>query len=317
MKLKKCIALLLVGMAVLSGCGKGETVADNIGNSDGNISNLGSVCEKNGTLYYQNDKDNFAVYKTVKGGEDVKLNDAPSYFINVVGDYVYYVNENSDFHIFRMKTDGSDNQEIVNQAAYYMTVYNDKIYYANYDDAQKIYVSNIDGSDNHKIVDATCYYPIVAQDSIFYVDYSNKGRVTMASLDGTSPKVLDESNPITAAYLNYDNGILYYTNAVDRSKNNAENKEEVPFDNYIMSYDLEKGVTNTVLEEPCADVNVYDGRIYFSSLTDNKVYSVDLKGNDKEEVYDYNGIFINVSKDKVHCYVKLVGQDPYIERVDR
>ncbi len=313
MKLKKLIVIAVLGLITLSGCGnKGETLPENMGNSDGNITNIGSVCEKGDTLYYQNYEDNFSIYKSVNGKDGVKLNDSTSYFINVVGDYVYYVNENSDFHIYKMKTDGSENTEIISQAAYYMTVYGDKIYYVNYDDNQAIYMANIDGSDNKKIVDSTCYYPIIAEDTLFYVDYTNDGKVTKANLDGTSQEVLDDLNNITAAYLNYYEGKLYYVNAVT-----GENSDSQGYENYIFCYDLENGSTSTVVEKPCADVNVYDGRVYYSSLNDNKVYSSDLKGEDTELVYDNNGIFINVTKDNVYCYVKLEGQEAFIEKVKR
>lgn len=311
MKLKKLMAIAVLGLITLSGCGnKGEVLPENMGNTDGNITNIGSVCQRGDTVYYQNDEDNFSIYKSVKGKEGVKLNDGTSYFINAVGDYVYYVHEDSDFHVFRMKTDGSENTEIIKQAAYYMTVYNDKIYYVNYDDNQAIYRANTDGSENEKIVEAQCYYPIIAENSLFYVDYSNDGRIVRAELDGSSPKVLDDKNPITAAYLNYDNGKLYYTNA---TKETSDSK--TAYANYILSYDLTSGAVSTVVEEPCADVNVYGGRIYYSALNTSKVYSCDLDGEDVKLEYDSNGIFLNTTSDDLYCYVKLQNKDPYIEKV--
>lgn len=311
MKYKKLMAVVALGCLMLSGCGTSNKLAENMGNDDGNITNLGSVCQRGDTVYYQNDKDNFSIYKSVKGENGVKLNDGTSYFINVVGDYVYYVYESSDFHIYRMKTDGSENTEIIKQRAYYMTVYNDHIYYIDYDDNQAIYMANADGSEPKKIVDAQCYYPIIADNALYYVDYSNEGKVTRANLDGTSPKVLDDVNRVTGAYLNYYDGKLYYVNAVTSQSVNKDSG----FDNYLLSYDLEKGTTSTVIEEPCADINVQNGRIYYSSLTDSKVYSCDVNGKDKKLVYDNNGIFLNLSDDDIYCFVKLEKQDPYIEKV--
>lgn len=311
MKLKKLTAIAVLACLILSGCGgKGEVLPENMGNTDGNITNIGSVCQRGDTVYYQNYEDNFSIYKSVKGKDGVKLNDGTSYFINVVGDYVYYVYENSDYHIYRMKTDGSENTEIISQAAYYVTVYDDKIYYVNYDDNQAIYRANTDGSDAEKIVDAQCYYPIIAEDSLFYVDYSNDGKVTRAELDGSSPEVLDKVNPITAAYLNYNEGKLYYTNAT-----NETSGSKAVYANYILSYDLESGTVSTVVEEPCADVNIHNGRIYYSSLNTNMVYSCDLDGKNVKQIYDKNGIFLNVTDDYVYCYVKLENQEPYIEKV--
>ncbi len=312
MKLRKILAIALAGCMMLTGCGSsGENLLENIGNTSGNISNLGSVCQRDDTVYYQNYEDNFSIYKSVNGGEGEKLNDGTSYFINVVDDYVYYVHEDDDFHVFRMKTDGSENTEIIDQAAYYMTVFDDKVYFVNYDDDQAIYSANTDGSELTKIIDSICYYAIIGNDGLlYYVDYSNGGKVTRANVDGSNQKVLDEVNDITAAYLNYYNGKLYYTNAT-----NATSGATAEYVNFIFSYNIETGGVSTVVEAPCADVNVYNERIYYSSLEDNMVYSCDLDGNDIQLVYDNNGIFLNAAGDYLYCYVKLQDEDPFIEKV--
>ena len=312
MKLRKLLAIALIGCAALTGCGGGgETLPENMGNTDGNISNIGSVCQRGDTVYYQNYEDNFSIYKSVSGGEGEKLNEGTSYFINVIGDYVYYVHEDDDFHVFRMKTDGSENTEIIDQAAYYMTVYNDKIYFVNYDDNQAIYSANTDGSELTKIVDSVCYYPIIGDDGmLYYVDYSNEGKITSANTDGSNQVVLDDVNNITAAYLNYNDGKLYYTNAANEQNNSDEN-----YVNFIMCYDISGGGVSTVVEAPCADVNVYNDRIYYSSLEDNMVYSCNLDGSDIQLMYDNNGIFLNTSDEDLYCYVKLQDQEPFIEKV--
>lgn len=312
MKLRKILAIALLGCIALTGCGSNnDSLPENMGNTDGNISNIGSVCQRGDTVYYQNYEDNFSIYKSVNGGEGEKLNEGTSYFINVTGDYVYYVHEDDDFHVFRMKTDGSENTEIIDQAAYYMTVYNDKIYFVNYDDNQAIYSANTDGSGLTKIVDSVCYYSIIGGDGLlYYVDYSNGGKVTSANLDGSDQKVLDDVNNITAAYLNYDNGKLYYTNATSETSGAA-----AAYDNFIFCYDIETGAVSTVVEAPCADVNVYNDRIYYSSLEDNMVYSCNLDGSDIQLMYDNNGIFLNTSDEDLYCYVKLQDQDPFIETV--
>ncbi len=308
MSLKKLLAAAVLGCVMLSGCGSTSDMPDNVGNTNGNISNIGSVCYRDKTLYYQNDEDNFSIYKSVKGKEGEKLNDGTSYFINVVGDYVYYVHEDSDYHVYKMKTDGSENTEIISQAAYYMTVYDDKIYFVNYDDNQAIYSANTDGSELTKIIDAQCYYAVIGSNGLlYYVDYSNGGKITRANTDGTNIKVLDEVNNITAAYLNYYNGKLYYTNATGEA--------EGSYANYILSYDVETGTVSTVVEEPCADVNIYNERIYFLNLSDERVYSCDLTGNDIQLVYNGNGMYINVADETVFCLVEDNAGNMSIEEI--
>lgn len=301
-----CFAALML----LSGCAAKDELSADMGNTDGNISNLGSVCFKDGVTYYQNSDDGFSIYRDDGKGEPLKLNSGTSYFINVVGDYVYYIHEDSDFHIFRMKTDGSENSEIIAQTAYYMTVYGDKIYYADYGDGQNLYRADLDGKNAEKIVQATCYYPIIAENMIYYVDYSQDGKIVRANLDGSSPEVIDEENPIVAAYLNYDKGKLYYTNAV------TEINQGSGYENSLMCYDLAKQSLTTVIEDQCADVNVYNDRIYYSDLDKNCVYSCKLDGSDIRQEYDKNGIFLNTADNRLYCFVKPQNGDAFIETVD-
>ena len=313
MKIKLFLATIL-GCVMLSGCeSKVESkLQGEIGNNDGNITNIGSVCQKGDTIYYQNFEDKFSIYKSVNGGEGQKLNSGTSYFINVVGDYVYYVHEDSDFHIYKMKTDGSENTEIVDKSAYYMTVYNDYIYFVNYDDNQALYKVKTDGSELKKLVDTICYYPIVADDGyIYYIDYKNGGKVTRITPNGDLMEVMDDKNPITAAYLNYNDGKLYYTNAVTESEGS-----KADYQNFLFCYDIEKKTTSTVIESPCADINIYDGRIYYNNLEDSKVYSCNLKGEDKKLICDENGMFINLTDESLYCYIKELNKEPYIKKVD-
>ena len=89
MKYFKLTAIMLILLIAVSGCSKASNTASaDFGNTDGNITNLGGACEKDGSLYYQDPKD-YSIYKQSDNGESVKLNSDPSYFINVMGDYVY------------------------------------------------------------------------------------------------------------------------------------------------------------------------------------------------------------------------------------
>lgn len=64
-----------------------------------------------GWVYYSNASDNKSLYKIrTDGAEKTKLNDRNSKFINITGDWIYYATEGGV--IYRMKTDGSDNQKV-------------------------------------------------------------------------------------------------------------------------------------------------------------------------------------------------------------
>ena len=295
MKLSKLTAVFLISAIAVTGCSKGSNSSPaDYGNTDGNITNLGSVCEKEGSLYYQNNDDGYSIYKSEKGGEPVKLNSDPSYFINVMGDYVYYVNENDNFKVYRMKLDGSDNKKIIDSTAYYMTVYKDSIYFVNYSDNQNIYKANTDGTNCVKIVNSICYYPVIAGDKLYYIDYADNNSIVETDLEGNNKKTLDEEH--YAAYLNYDDGALYYTNAKAQNNQNG--------DDFLYKTDISSGSIETVLEIPCADINIADGKIYYKNLEDNRIYCCNTDGKDTKEVSDENGVYINIADNKIYYLVK-------------
>ena len=56
-----------------------------VGNTPGNISNLGAVVDDGDYSYYQNSDDKYAVYKSKKGSsKGEKINSSASYFLNVM-----------------------------------------------------------------------------------------------------------------------------------------------------------------------------------------------------------------------------------------
>ncbi len=294
MKYFKLTAVMLILLIAVSGCSKGsDTASAEFGNTDGNITNLGSACEKDGSLYYQ-DSNDYSVYKETEGGEPVKLNSDPSYFINVIGDYVYYVNENDSFKVYRMKTDGSENEKIIDYTAYYMTVYKDSIYFVNYSDSQTIYKAALDGSNCHKIVNSICYYPVVAEDKLYYIDYADNNSIVETDLEGEGKRTVDDK--YYAAYLNYDDGALYYTNAI------AQNHKDG--DDFLYKTDISSGKTDVVVNVPCADVNIADGKIYYKNLKDSKMYCCNINGKDTKEISDEDGVYINIAGNKVFYLIK-------------
>ena len=50
--------------------------------------------------------------------------------INVLGDWIYYVNNSDDLHIYKIKTDGTGRKKLSDTFADYMTVVGDYIYYS-------------------------------------------------------------------------------------------------------------------------------------------------------------------------------------------
>ena len=64
------------------------------GNSNSNIANQAIATTDGEMIYFLNDRDDYSVYKMRPDGSDMtKLNDNDSSYMNVLGEYVYYCNE--------------------------------------------------------------------------------------------------------------------------------------------------------------------------------------------------------------------------------
>lgn len=69
-----------------------DTLSHNkVGNSAGNLNNSGIAAIQGNWIYYINDNDGYSIYKIhTAGSGQTKLNDDSSSSINVVGDWIYY-----------------------------------------------------------------------------------------------------------------------------------------------------------------------------------------------------------------------------------
>lgn len=216
------------------------------GNSTGNIINGGFIAEQGDWLYfYDYFKQHCGLYKLKKNGTTrIKLcNDSPQY-INVIGDWVYYKNENNckfykiktngtqrtkvssaqmssinvvdgwiyyhnldDNFLYKIKTDGTGRIKLGIDNVGVINVLNDEIYYINKSDDDKIYRINIDGLNKVKITDDKSGLFIVTEDWIYYANKRMSGILYKIKTNGTERVSLVTSDFVFFNVL--DNWIVY------------------------------------------------------------------------------------------------------------
>ena len=76
------------------------------GNTPGNIVNAGLAAEQDGWIYYSIPDDRIYKVRTDGSGR-MNVNNDNSFFINVVGDWIYYFNYDDHDQIYKIRTDGS------------------------------------------------------------------------------------------------------------------------------------------------------------------------------------------------------------------
>ncbi len=298
MKFKGIIALLMISAAIsLTGCGENKTSAVatdaevlNLGNTNGNINNKGSLCADSENIYYQKIDDGYKIYKSdLNGNNETKLNDFSSYFINVYNDKVYYASEDDGFNIYCMNKDGSDNKKILESPANYMTIYKDNIYYSNADDNGYIYRASLDGTKNEVIFKNAAYFVTAYKDKLYFVNTSDNAKIYQSDLDGNNSKAIVEDY---SCYINLYNDYVYYT-----TPPNPQTKQG---GDYLHRYSLIDHTVDDLLNFACSDINITNDRIYYLNMDESKIYSCDLDGEDIKEVVGERGYYINIAGNKIY-----------------
>ena len=98
---KRVIGLIIAGVAIVAVIGIAiltqylSRIPDNppgtIGNTSGNLNNKGLVCESDGYIYFANLSDNHYLYRmTTDGSDPEKIVEVPVSYINAAGDYLYF-----------------------------------------------------------------------------------------------------------------------------------------------------------------------------------------------------------------------------------
>ena len=201
----------------------GSLMANKQGNTAGNINNNGLVTIQDGWIYF------LGVYRVREDGQTgfTVINDdsegAQGMYLNVVGDWLYYMSQDSGY-IYKVRTNkdfenpdsgwerpiklNSDKSENI-------IVCNSHIYYINKNDGGKIYKMRTDGTGQQKLNDVQSGFMNVVGDWIYFsnLDESTKnaaGCICKMRTDGSNLEKIGEE---AACHLNVVNGWIYYGNA--------------------------------------------------------------------------------------------------------
>jgi hypothetical protein len=227
------------------------------GNTPGNIINGGTVTVQGQWLYHSIVGLGMSIDKSRRDRFDQYMlcNEYCSY-INVVGDWIYYINDSeggiickgkstefffkgtvfSDDNardlsvvgdwiyyrnwgkkLFKMRTDGTGRQKLGDHKCDSINVIGDFIYYSNLSDGAKIYKMRTDGTNVQKLNNDKSEYVNVTDDFVYY---SNRNLLSGKKLYRmrTDGSDVQKLNDDASSYLNVDGGFVYYINGNDGDK---------------------------------------------------------------------------------------------------
>ena len=266
---------------------------DGRGNTSGNLINRGYIAPSGDRIYYANRTifpegdltgvipDATLCSMKTDGSDRKQICEDNPWCINVVGDRIYYLNNNDSDRPYSIKTDGTDRKKL-SEDGYLegLTVADGRIYYCN--ENRKIYSMNLDGSDRKELYGGYSGNLNVAGGRIYY---TSDNAICGMNTDGTGRTTLSsgsESNMIVSDdRIYYIGGNTNYNKLCSMKTDGTDNKllTEDRVSSYNIAGDLiyyKVGGSDPLL---CSIKTDGTGRRELRNDAPRQVYSISLAGD--------------------------------------
>lgn len=284
--IRKIITLIMIVMISLqiSSCNSLTTIETNditahnqqdIVNKQLNFLNLGYVVQDGEWIYFSSIYDKYEVIKEgelyvydigkiykshIDGTNLTEITDDAAIYINVIDDWVYYVNL-YDWTIYRVKTDGSNREQIMSNGVYSVYIDDGWIFYGNRNDGNRLYKSRLDGSENTRLNDWDTGYLCVVGDWVYFSVWDDFS-VKRIRKDGTNEE--EVAGPYIGTFC-IDENYLIYAGA------------------NLVRINLDNGENEILLEEYARTFNIAGDWIYYTS-SDYELYRIKKDGTRKKKL---------------------------------
>lgn len=333
-KLKKILSMILVACTIIT-CGftKNVDAASVYGNTNSNINNGGYSAARGNYTYIRSsntykeaeDADYYYIYRTYKNGNSKKQivnNAAEEPYINVVGNYIYYVgvyDSGRKLGVYRVKTDGTGKTRLIGNYDYNpINVKDNYLYYiketinSNYDEVISLCRYNLSSKKTDKTLYTTTsryinhislsggYVYISAQGYdnfiIYKINTKTKSRTTIYKYQ------LGENGESTIEDMIYYKGNIYYT------VYNSEDVYDEDDDNCEIYRVSSTGKNNKRLSKYFTnDISLYNDKIYYIN-TNSSICSMNLDGTNRKTIK-------KASKNQWHYRLNISNSRMYFGRI--
>ncbi|MBO8157407.1 MAG: DUF5050 domain-containing protein [Bacillaceae bacterium] len=239
------------------------------GNEPGNIMNSGNFAVEQGWMYFGD----YGIYKWKMGeneanSEMIELSPPEQDNVanmNIVGDWIYYVNVLDNYSVYQMKIDGTLRQKVVEGPVLFLTVIDDIAVYTKSDQLYKAHLK--DGTET-QLTDQQVYTPIVKEDWVYYTDKTDH-KLYKIKLDGTSePRAIVDN----VGLFDVSDQYIYYQDFET---------------SHLFRADLDGNMKTQILNEPVYNLNADNGWIYYSNPTDWYIYKTRADGSETMKLSEY------------------------------
>lgn len=141
-------------------------------------------------IYYINKSDNRNLYRIKTNGSDrTKITNSYASEIIITDDWIYYQKESDDFNTYKIRINGKDETKIANYRLDDSKINNGWLYYKKYQE-RNLYKMKIDGSEETLISNDRINAFSIVDDWIYY-SLINESNVYRIKIDGSSKELIE------------------------------------------------------------------------------------------------------------------------------
>ncbi|MBR2180590.1 MAG: DUF5050 domain-containing protein [Oscillospiraceae bacterium] len=222
-----------------------------IGNTMGNLSSGGVLAFADDTVFYCDIAKGNSLF-ALRDGKSTLLCDGNVSALNIVGDWLYFVDKARDYSIFKMKLDGSEHTRVADVMATNLIVIGDKMYFINWNEECRVYSMDTNGKNLTQLSDISTEMLYCYGTNLYINDRNDEANFYRLSLDGKSKTLMGYESVYFVS--GYDNN-LYFRQGNDELniwRMTADGSVYEPLNNSRSGY-----------------INVSDGYVFFVDFADN------------------------------------------------
>lgn len=260
-----------------------------MGNTPGNYANGALIAFGGDAVFYSNPADENRLYK-LEGGVNTMLYDGKVSSISVVGDYVYFIDEDENSRIFRISRSGDEWGQVADIPVKSLMIIGGRMYFINLAD-MKVYTMEIDGKGLKKLSDNKTMNLYYYGAKLYIENQTDMESTLRMSLDGKNTDVYLTNS---AYFLTgYDN-MLYFRDNTDVG---------------IWAVMMSGGMYDRVHESRSGYINAKDGYVYFIDLDDNgSIIKMNLDCTGKTKISSDDARNLALDKNYVYYFSKAEGE---------
>lgn len=253
------------------------TPANTVGNTGGNLVNGGLATIQGEWIYYA-DSTKISRIKTNSTGKQTILTVSNAYSLNVVGDWIYFVNGSDENTVYRIKTDGTGKKKLCGGYVNQIIATKDWVYYLELS-YQKIHRMKPDGSSDTVVAEhaVNSMFALSGSD-LYYADESELCHLVKTPANGSGPVTELTSNYVQ--FINISGQTVYYLDSANR-----------PF-----RVGTDGSGQSAIRTEYMCTMNVIGGQFYYSNSSDSLYgYRMNISGDlgTKRKLTSHHAYYFN------------------------